>query len=167
MRHPNPPPPPEFAVIQHKEALALKVIADLNKAREGAGLPRVRLDLVADRCPPRESDVAEFWADRLTPGQSEPAAAASYDRPPELLRDPREVADILRNVLGSIEFTAKAIAMAEAVDGYRFAESTQLSDSGFVQERVAMLWCIGVLDGEIGGAAPARWRIPAYYKASS
>lgn len=143
MRHPNPPPPSELAVIQHKEALALKAIADLNKAREGAGLPRVRLDVVVQ------------------------AAASSADRKPELQRDPREVADILRNVLGSIEFTAKAIAMAEAVDGYRFAESTQLSDSGFVQERVAMLWCIGVLDGEIGGAAPARWRIPAYYKASS
>lgn len=143
MRHPNPPPPPELATLQHKEALALNAIADLNKARERAGLPPVRLDVVVQ------------------------AAAAGTDRPPELQRDPREVADILSNILGSMEFTAKAIAMAEAVDGYRFAESTKLSESGFVQERVAMLWCIGVLCGEIGGPAPVGWRIPAYYKASS
>lgn len=126
----------------HEARLAHEV-QKLNKAREAAGLPPVHVDVVVQ------------------------ASASSTDRAPELQRDPREVADILRNVLGSIEFTAKAIAMAEAVDGYRFAESTQLSDSGFVQERVAMLWCIGVLDGGIGGAAPVRWRIPAYYKASS
>ncbi|AMO77517.1 hypothetical protein [Pseudomonas citronellolis] len=58
MRHPNPPPPPELAVLQHKEALALNAIADLNGARERAGLPRVHLDVVVQ------------------------AAAASTDRPP-------------------------------------------------------------------------------------
>ncbi|PWU30146.1 hypothetical protein DK254_08470 [Pseudomonas sp. RW407] len=46
MRHPNPPPPPELATLQYKEALALHAIADLNKARERAGLPPVRLDVV-------------------------------------------------------------------------------------------------------------------------
>lgn len=86
---------------------------------------------------------------------------------PVLQRNPREVADILRNILGSMEFTASAIAMAEAVEGYRFAESTQLSESGFVRERVALLWCIGVLDGEVGVPPPADWRIPAYNNASS
>lgn len=58
MRHPNPPPPPELATLQYKEALALHAIADLNKARERAGLPPVHLDVVVQ------------------------AAAASTDRPP-------------------------------------------------------------------------------------
>ncbi|KSW28436.1 MULTISPECIES: hypothetical protein [unclassified Pseudomonas] len=58
MRYPDPPPRPELAALQHKEALALKAIADLNGARERAGLPRVHLDVVVQ------------------------AAAASTDRPP-------------------------------------------------------------------------------------
>ncbi|OHS09308.1 hypothetical protein HMPREF3289_01180 [Pseudomonas sp. HMSC75E02] len=69
MRHPNPPPRPELAALQHKEALALNAIADLNKAREMAGLLRVRLE-------------ADFWADRLSSSQAELAAAASTEHPP-------------------------------------------------------------------------------------
>ncbi|KRV74518.1 hypothetical protein [Pseudomonas citronellolis] len=69
MRHPNPPPPPELAVLQHKEALALNAIADLNKARERAGLPRVRLEV----------DAAAFWADYRFESA---AVTASTEHPP-------------------------------------------------------------------------------------
>lgn len=83
MRHPNPPPRPELAALQHKEALALNAIADLNKARERAGLPPVRLEVAADDCAPRESDAAAFWADRLSSSQAESAAVtASTEHPP-------------------------------------------------------------------------------------
>ena len=82
MRHPNPPPHPDLAVLQHKEALALNAIADLNKARERAGLPPVRLEVAADDCAPRESDAAAFWADWLSSSQAELAAAASTEHPP-------------------------------------------------------------------------------------
>lgn len=141
-----------------REARLAHEIQALNKKRLALDLPPVRLDLrlSTNEIAPLTAGI-DAQADRCV---------TSEDLAPALQRDPREVASIIRSVLDSLEFINKAVAFAEAVDGYRFQEGSKISDTHFVRERVALLWCASVLIGETDVPPPNDF-CSTYYSASN